>query len=103
MGNSVTARRDTRTREVVRGSDSSIKRGICIVGRGSCLYPHPTPNSFFTWGRTRNEEERNWRGGKCSVRVSYCVWSFVVDMECKNGVARAYRVANEDVAIECSV
>jgi len=34
------------------------------------------------------------------LRVGYSVLLFVVDIECDRGIKRAYRVANEDVAIE---
>jgi len=37
--------------------------------------------------------------GRCSVRVGCCVLSFVVDMECGDDIARAYRGVNEGVAI----
>jgi len=47
-------------------------------------------------------ESRNRRRGKCSVRVGYCLLLLVVAIESGDGIERAYRRANEDVAIECS-
>jgi len=41
--------------------------------------------------------------GIFSVRVGYCVSQVDVDVECGDDIVRAYRGANEDVAIECSV
>ena len=40
--------------------------------------------------------------GRCSVRVGYCVSQVVVDIECGDGIVKAYRGANDDVAIEYS-
>ena len=37
--------------------------------------------------------------GRCFVRVRYYVSQVVVDMECGDRVVRAYRGANEDVAM----
>ena len=41
--------------------------------------------------------------GRCSVHVGYCVVQVVVVMKCGEGITRAYRGANEDVAVECVV
>ena len=41
-----------------------------------------------------------WRWGKMFVRLSYRALLLVVDMECEEEIARAYRGDNDDVAIE---
>ena len=41
--------------------------------------------------------------GRCSVHVGYSVSLLVVVMKCGEKVSKAYRGANEDVAIECGV
>jgi len=40
---------------------------------------------------------------RSSVRVGCCVSQVFVDMKCEGWIVRAYRVVNEDVAVECSV
>ena len=41
--------------------------------------------------------------GRCSVRVSCCNSQAVVVVNCADGIVRAYRGVNGDVAIECGV
>ena len=41
--------------------------------------------------------------GRCSVHVGYCVSLVVIDIASEDGILRAYRGANEDVAVEFGV